>query len=141
MDPLSLAGAAIGLLAPMFKNALEAAGDRLSEAASDSVGALYERIKSKLSGDPYDEQLLEGFKDKPDDSARQQNLETALAAKLEEDDAFREDVARLVEEAGGNVVQASDSGMTAGGSITIDAGGDVTGRDKIGNGGSGRPRG
>jgi hypothetical protein len=133
MDPITLAGAALGLLTPFFK----AVGDKIMEAgaatAVDKVRALYERIRGRVGGDPYDEHLLHGVRADPDSAARRRNLQERLQELLTSDDAFRADVARLVQDAeaaGATTVTATRSGITAGGNVSQVAGGDAVGRDK-----------
>jgi hypothetical protein len=134
MDPITLAGAALGLLTPFFKKLGEKVMDAAAGAAVDKVQALYERIRARLGGDPYDTQLLAGVEADPDSGSRQRNLRDRLQELLESDPEFRSEVEGLVADAttaGATVVTANASGVTAGGNVAMTAGGDAVGRDKI----------
>ena len=141
MDPLSIAGAAVGFLVPVFKSMAERGltkvGEVLGDASEGAVGGLYARIKHKLAGDSYGEQLLAGVEAKPESDARRGNLETALAELIESDPEFGQQLADLIAEAeagGAASVQAINSGITAGGDVNQTAGGDAVGRDKVTHG-------
>lgn len=133
MDPVTLAGAAIGLLVPFLKQIGEKVLDRGAEGAAGIVGDLYERIKAKFQGDRYAGQLLEGVEADPTSRSRQTNLTNQLADLLEADPDFRKEIEDLLNDAkaAGLGVTAIDAGITAGGDVYQSAGRDAVGRDKI----------
>lgn len=139
MEPVSLATAVVALLVPFVKGTVaklaDRAGERVADATVDASRQLYERVRARLSGDAYNEQQLAGVQADPDSPVRRRNLEATLAELFVRDADFADEVARLVEQgaAGGGVsVHATDTGVAAGGNVTMTAGGDAVGRDKVG---------
>jgi hypothetical protein len=139
MDPLSLAAAAVALLAPYLQQAGGVLADRAGEAIADAslakVRALYEQVRAKLRPGSYQGALLDGVQEAPEDVGRQEILKAELAKVISQDQTFAAELERLVNEAevaGGVQIAASDAGMMAGGDVHQWAGGDVVGRDKIG---------
>jgi hypothetical protein len=135
MDPATLATAAIGLLAPFLHKISDAgltrAGESLTDTAVAKLSGLHQAIKQKVGKDPYDEALLRGVEDRPDNTTRLRTLESRLSEILDEDPEFAATVTRLLEEAtaaGARTIQAADSGAVAGGNITM-TGTHVAGRD------------
>lgn len=121
MDPVSLAVAAVELLIPFFRRVHDKVLDRFATDISDAVAAkaevLYGRLRTALSGDPYDIALLEGARAEPDDQARLANLQAALVKRATEDDAFAAQLSELVAEAersGAVRIQVRDAGAFAG---------------------------
>jgi len=134
MDPVTLASTAVGLLVPVLKSFGDKIVDAGGDAAVTKIRALYERIKRRLTGDPYDEQLLDGVAADPRSESRARNLRDRIAELMEADAEFRAEVEALVqdaERAGATAVSAAGSGITAGGNVSQVAGGDAVGRDKI----------
>jgi hypothetical protein len=135
MDPVTLATTVVGLLAPyLLKVGEKVAGtltDRAADAAPGVVERLYRTLKSRLRPGSYEATQLEGVEAKPDSPARQQALATTLAEFLAEHPEVAAELEPLAVEAqqAGAQVQAIQSGITAGGNISIHAGGDVVGRD------------
>lgn len=145
---MDLAAAAVALLVPFFKRLggrlLGHAEEEAFEALRPRLEALYERVKAKLGSGTYEGVLLQGLEQEPDAAERQDNLTRAVAAAADADEEFRASLAELVEEAeaaGAAVlyVTAQDSGITAGGDVDIQAGGNVSGRDQSINYGSFEP--
>lgn len=135
MDPVTLAAAAVGVLGPFLaklgESGLTKAGEDLADAAGERLGALYTAIKSRFSGEAYQEAVLKGAEDKPDSPTRLGALEGVLAETLEADPDFAATVTRLLAEAqaaGVQAIQVSDSGAVAGGNIAMH-GRYVSGRD------------
>lgn len=124
MDPALTAATAAGLIA---SGALTHTGERLT----DSVVALYEKMKTRLSRDPYHAATLSRAEQKPDDPRRVQHLADALTEIMESERDFADLVEELVRAAGAGgarIVQASNSGAVVGGSVYINAR-NVAGRD------------
>jgi hypothetical protein len=133
MDPATLAAAAVGLLIPFLKSVGEKIADRSGDVVVSKLGTLYERIRDRLRGDSYEEQLLAGVAADPASQSRQRNLQSRLAELFETDDTFRADIESMVQEAhtaGAPTVVAESSGITAGGNVVQSAGGDAVGRNK-----------
>jgi hypothetical protein len=139
MDPVTLATTIVGLLAPYLRQIGEKLADTLTDRAADAaqgvVQRLYQTLKARLRPGSYEAGQLEGVAAKPDSPARQQALAGSLAEYLAEHPDLAAELAGLVAEAqqAGAQVQAIQSGITAGGNVTIRAGGDITGRDRIGS--------
>jgi hypothetical protein len=147
MEPLSLAAAAVGLLAPYLKQAAGVLADRAGQAIADAalpkVKALYELIRAKLAPGSYQGALLDGVQEAPEDPGRQEILKAELAKLISHDPEFAADLERLVAEAqtaGGVQITATDAGVVAGRDVYQWAGGDVVGRDKIGGDQVGRDK-
>jgi hypothetical protein len=139
MDPITLATTVVGLLAPFLRRAGDklAGGlaDRAADAAQALVGRLYRTLKGRLRPGSYEAAQLEGVEAKPDSPTRQQALAAALAEFLAEHPEVAAELEPLAVEAqqAGAQVQAIESGITAGGNVDLHAGGDITGRDRIGS--------
>jgi hypothetical protein len=147
MEPVSLAAAAVGLLAPYLQQTAGVLADRAGQAIADAalpkVKALYERIRGKLRPGSYQEALLEGVREAPEDPGRQEILKAELAKIISQDPQFAAELERLVTEAraaGGVRITATDAGVVAAGDVQQWAGGDVVGRDKIGGDQVGRDK-
>lgn len=146
MDPMTLASAAVGMLGPFLAKLAESgmakAGENMADAAGERLGALYNAVKSRFSGDTYQEAVLRGAEDRPDNPTRLNALEGVLAEVLEADPDFADTLSRLLDAAQAAGVQAlrvSDSGAVAGGDVTM-RGTYVAGRDlHIGTDGQSRP--
>lgn len=139
MDPVTLAGLAVGLLVPFVKKLGEKVADRISDGLADAadgkVRALYEQVRAKLAKDRYTAELLEGVEAEPDSGLRRTNLEATLAEELGKDEGFASAVEQLVAEAqqAGAVVvpiQAGDTGAIAGRDF-VQRGGTNIGRDQV----------
>jgi hypothetical protein len=139
MDPVTLATTVVGLLAPYLLKAGEKVADTLTDRAADAtpgvVARLYRTLKERLRPGSYEASQLEGVEAKPDSPARQQALAATLAEFLAEHPEVAAELEPLAVEAqqAGAQVQAIQSGITAGGNINLHAGGDITGRDRIGS--------
>jgi hypothetical protein len=147
MEPLSLAAAAVGLLAPYLQQTAGVLADRAGQAIADAalpkVKALYERVRAKLTPGSYQGALLDGVQEAPEDPGRQEILKAELAKVIRQDPEFAAELERLVTEAqaaGGVRITATDAGVVAGRDVHQQAGGDVVGRDKIGGDQVGRDK-
>ena len=131
MDPVSLATAAISILAPALQQVGTHVAGRLSEQVGDAVRSLYERIKAKLAGDPEEAAVLEAVEAAPEDTHRLAKLQAVLAGVIAKDESFAASLERLVEAATAASPQFNvhDSGVVAGGNVTQE-GMNVAGRDQ-----------
>jgi hypothetical protein len=139
MEPLSLAAAAVALLAPYLQQAggvlADRAGEAIANAALPKVKELYERVRAKLRPGSYQGALLDGVQEAPGDTGRQEILKAELAKVISQDRQFAAELERLVNEVqavGGVKITASDAKVVAGHDVYQWAGGDVVGGDKIG---------
>jgi hypothetical protein len=68
-----------------------------------------------MTGDAYNQAILQGAEDKPDSPERLDTLAKTLASILQEDPEFTDTLASLLDQATtGQHIQATDSGATAG---------------------------
>jgi hypothetical protein len=103
VDPITLAGAAVGLLASylgqLAGKVIDKASDQLAESAMPAVRRVYEAVKFRLRPGSYAGNQLQGVEEKPESRGRQQALQGALAEVLEADKGFAEQLERLVTQA------------------------------------------
>lgn len=125
MDPVSLAAAAVGLLAPFLQRigekTAEEVSQTLSEEAVPALKRLFNGLKNRLRPGSYAGNQLEGVEERPDSAPRQEALRDALVEEFEADPAFAAEVESLVKEAeaagGVRVITATDAGVVAGGDV------------------------
>jgi hypothetical protein len=121
MDPISLATSAVALLIPfiiqMGGRVAEHMGDALARSGQTVVERLYQRVRARVTGEPYAEQALQRLEQQPDNDRRRRAFEDALADLLQAEPSFAEDIQRLVEDAGHatrtNYTQITDAGTVA----------------------------
>jgi hypothetical protein len=135
VEPISLAVAAISLLAPYLERFAGRVAEQTADATADlalpAVRRLYEAVKAKLRPGTYAGAQLQGVVERPDSEGRQQALRTALVEEMESDPAFAAELERLVAEAQAAVgaqVTATNAGVVAGRDVT-QRGNFVAGRD------------
>ncbi|MDX6740847.1 hypothetical protein [Actinocorallia sp. A-T 12471] len=135
MEPVTLAAAAVGILAPYLGQiaggGLARIGETATDRASQRVTDLYRAIRARVTGQPYEEAILDGAEAQPDSEARRTTLQNALAELLAADPDFAATLTPLVNAAkaeGPRHVQASQSGAVAGGDVH-QSGTYVAGRD------------
>jgi hypothetical protein len=92
---------AVQLLAPFLVKAGEAAAAKVGEAMWERVAAIHGAIRRKLDDDDdaYGRQSLERLEEQPTSEGRQQALATVLYEKAEADQAFGQELVRLVQQA------------------------------------------
>ena len=99
MDPVSLATAVVGLIAPrLAKAGAEVVGD-LGAAALEKVDAIVDAVREKLSGDPKRAETLDQLEGDAGE-AEQERLRNVLVSGIALDEEFARKLATLVEEAG-----------------------------------------
>jgi hypothetical protein len=124
VDPVSLAGAVVALVAPYLKRVLEGSADRAAEAAADAAlpaaKRLFEAVKRRLRPGSYQAAQLEGVEEMPSSEGRQAALKTALVELFESEPALITELEPLVKAAeaeAGIRITASDAGIVAGGDV------------------------
>jgi hypothetical protein len=126
MDPISLATGAVALLIPflaqMGGRVAEHMGDALARSGPTMVEQLYQRVRARVTGEPYAEQALQRLEQQPDNDRRQRAFEDALADLLQAEPAFAEDIRRLVEDAS-HITQTNYTQITDAGTVAVE--GDV----------------
>lgn len=135
MEPITLAAAAVGILAPFLgkiaEGGLARAGETLGDTVTEGLGNLHQAIRRRLGRDTYAQGILTGAEEQPDDPRRLAALEGVIAEAIERDPEFAASIGALLEEAraaGAQTIQVNDSGAVAGGNITI-TGTNVAARD------------
>jgi AcrR family transcriptional regulator len=121
VEPVSLAAAAVALLASYLQRAAGRIIDRTADAIGDSavpvVERLYETVKARLKPGTYAGNQLLGVEENPTSPGRQQALQIALAEAMEANAAFAAEIEHLVtavQAAGGTQVVVTDAGAVAG---------------------------
>ncbi|HET9610553.1 MAG TPA: hypothetical protein VFP06_13165 [Acidimicrobiales bacterium] len=120
VDPVTLAAAAVAILAPFLRRVTEQTADNVSEAISDAAvpaaKRLYQAVRARLRPGSYAANQLDGVEERPDSESRQQALQAALAEELEADPSFAAELEALVTEAqaAGVQITARDTGAVAG---------------------------
>jgi hypothetical protein len=112
MDPVTLGGMVVSLLAPFLTEAGKAAATKLGHGAADQLGGLLDTLKHKFEADndAYAGQTLQRLEEKPDAEPRKRAFADALAEKAEDDPDFKAELERLVNSARQN--QATQQFLT-----------------------------
>lgn len=121
MDPLTLAATAVSMIAAYFArvgdSAAEKIGADLAGSLGERLGQLYERIKTKVSGDRFAEPTLERLEQQPDSGLRQAALAEILAELVTTDASFADDLSRLISASraasDATLTQIADAGAVA----------------------------
>lgn len=120
MDTATLATSVIGVLTPLVvKGAREiatVAGEKVGEKASEMLSSL----KRRWAGDEEASSTLERFEKNP--TRYEPVLEDILHEKLDADEGLRDEMARLVDEIGPNLVVVQRLGSVSGEATGVDAG-------------------
>lgn len=100
MDPISLAGTVVGLIAPrLAKAGVEVARDA-GVSALDKVDDLVGAVRDKLAGDPKRAEALDRLETPEAGSSEQERLKNILVGEIAADEEFAQRLERLVEESG-----------------------------------------
>ena len=96
---------------------VQRAGERLFERIEETI----QNVRQKIKGDVYAELTLERDMEKPESEGRKAALQEVLIEKMEEDDAFAENLRQLVQEAKqvdtNNILALGDRSVAIGGDI------------------------
>jgi hypothetical protein len=96
MDPATIASAAVGLLVPYAKKAMEEFAGEAGKTAFNKVAALFKVLKQRLTGDAAAEDTISRFEREPE--RYQPFLEDVLRDKLAQEKPFATELAGLVAE-------------------------------------------
>jgi hypothetical protein len=139
MDPISIAPLVISawkLIAPYAKKV----GGKLVEKASDvlpgAVGKVWDTVKGKMEERPETKTLPTDLAATPDDQSVQGAFQYQLKKLLENDDAFAQQLEKLVNDAKEGSISNRDGVVATNHSNAIgriDVGGDLSGNIVVGN--------
>ncbi|WP_433330200.1 hypothetical protein [Spirillospora sp. CA-294931] len=118
MEPITLAAATIGVLVPYLGQiaggGLARIGETATDSASQRVTELYRAIRTRVTGASYEEAILDGAEEQPENEARRAALQNVLAELIQNDPDFAETLSELVK---GTTeirpIQVTDSGAVA----------------------------
>lgn len=96
MDPVTLAGSAVALVAPYLAEGGKELAKKVGGAAGGRIVKPYDKVKAKLTGGGAE--ALADFEKRPEDANNRAALRVQLRKALESDPAFRAELAALVEE-------------------------------------------
>ncbi len=96
MDPVTLAGSAVALVAPYLVEGGTELAKKLGGEVGERIVKLYDRVKAKLVGGGAE--ALADLEKQPKDADSQAALRVQLKKALEADPAFRAELEKLVGE-------------------------------------------
>src|SRR5437660_1347850 len=99
VEPITLAAAAVTLLAPYLVKTGEAFASKVGEALAEKTATLYQTVKGQFAGDRYAQETLARLEEAPESKGRQTGLEYLLTEQIENDPTFAERLRQLIEEA------------------------------------------
>ena len=97
MDPVTLAGLAVALVAPYLVEGGKELAKKIGGEAGERIVKLYDKVKAKLTGSGAAKDVAD-FEQAPADQDNQAALRKELKKALEADPAFREELEKLVGE-------------------------------------------
>ncbi len=97
MDPVTLAGAAVALMAPYLAEGGTELAKKVGGEAGGKIVKLYDKVKAKLTGTGAAKDLAD-FEQAPADQDNQGAVRKELRKALEADPAFKDELAKLVGE-------------------------------------------
>ncbi|WP_284744169.1 hypothetical protein [Amycolatopsis sp. RTGN1] len=134
MDTVS-AAAITSLLVSYGKHLADIASDTIDEGVKRGLRALWEKVRSRFSGDEQASGALTRLVDQPENQRRQAAVEDHLDELMSADSDFAAALAELVDQvklAGYGTIQVRDAGAVAvGGNVSIKGTHHVAGRDVI----------
>jgi hypothetical protein len=96
MDPVTLAGSAVALVAPYLALGGKELAKKVGEEAGQRIFGLYDKLKAKLVGGGAE--ALADLAKQPNDADSQAALRVQLKKALDADPAFRAELEKLVGE-------------------------------------------
>jgi putative heme iron utilization protein len=97
MDPVTLGGSAVALVAPYLVEGGTELAKKVGGEAGERIVKLYDTVKAKLTGSGAAKDVAD-FEQAPADQDNQAALRKELKKALEADPAFREELAQLIGE-------------------------------------------
>jgi hypothetical protein len=111
MDPVTLAGSAVALVAPYLVEGGKELAKKVGGEAGERIVKLYDKLKGKLTGSGAAKDVAD-FEQAPADQDNQAALRKELKKALEADPAFKEELEKLVgeiqEKGGGRISQVAN---------------------------------
>jgi hypothetical protein len=119
MDPVTLAGSAVALVAPYLVEGGKELAKKVGGEAGERIVKLYDKVKAKLTGGGAE--ALADLEKQPKDADSQAALRVQLKKALETDPAFWEELEKLVgeiQEKGGDRVTKLIANVTGDRNVT-----------------------
>jgi hypothetical protein len=119
MDPATLAGSAVALVAPYLVEGGKELAKKVGGEAGDRIVELYDKLKAKLTGGGADS--LADLEKQPRDADSQAALRVQIKKALEADPAFRAELEKLVgeiQETGGDRITKLVANVTGDRNVT-----------------------
>jgi hypothetical protein len=119
MDPVTLAGSAVALVAPYLVEGGKELAKRVGGETGERIVKLYDKVKVKLSGSGAE--ALADLEKQPKDADSQAALRVQLKKALEADPVFKDELEKLVgeiEEKGGDRVTKLVANVTGDQNVT-----------------------
>jgi hypothetical protein len=132
MDPLTLAGTAVTLLAPYLVKAGEKAAEEVGKRLPDVPGRIWHAISARFKGKPAAEEAIKDFVAQPEDEDNRAAFRKELRKALEAEPAFAQELGALLENA---QRQGSDSVIVTGSGAAATRGGVAAGAGGVSVGG------
>jgi hypothetical protein len=96
VDPITIAAGVVALLTPFVSKAADAFASEAGKAVWSKTSALFDLLKSKLSGDQAAAATLDRFDRNPQGSADE--FQSVLVKRLEGDQQLRDELLSLLDE-------------------------------------------
>jgi hypothetical protein len=96
MDPVTLAGSAVALVAPYLVEGGTELAKKVGGEVGERIVKLYDKVKAKLTGGGAE--ALADLEKQPNDADSQAALRVQLKKALEADPAFKDELEKLVGE-------------------------------------------
>jgi hypothetical protein len=139
MDPISIAPLVISawkLIAPYAKKVGGKLVEKAGDVLPDAVGKVWDTVKGKMEERPETKTLPTDLAATPDDQSVQGAFQYQLKKLLETDDAFAQQLEKLVNDAKEGSISNRDGVVATNHSNAIgriDVGGDLSGNIVVGN--------
>ncbi|WP_341679088.1 hypothetical protein [Niveibacterium sp. SC-1] len=124
MDPVTLAGTAVAVLAPYLGKAAEKFAGAAGDAAWKKAGEFYDALKTRLAGHPGAADALTDLAATPADPDAQAALRQALKKLIASDPDFARELAALSDQAAAppsvgfhNMIQGNVTNLTQAGNV------------------------
>ena len=112
-----LAASIVNILMPYFKVIANEVAKKVGSELPKNISKIWQRIKTRLSGDPNTEEILKDLSAHPDDQDLQAVFRVQLRKALEQDNEFYEQIKKLVQSEQARISNVSN--QTGTGNISI----------------------